>query len=899
MENTDIKKINIKSLIEKETGLKFTKNNLEKCCFCNSGDGTNKSSAFSIKPNENIFKCFSCEKSGNPIDFIKNYKGISSNEAILYLTKQHSTMEIVKNEPIKKDIESLSKTIFAIKQNNKSNATEYLKQRFINTDLLKNETYYYDKIENAIVFFDSVEHLANKRLIAPKEKQSKSKFVKDSTIVNSIYDKCFNSNCDTVFLTEGIINGFSLLPNSFISIFTTTNKFTEVEKFKKYFNDKNVVIAFDNDNAGNDCAKYYKDFILNNFQVKSLKQLLFPENIDANDLLKTKELEKYICELNNYKIFKTDIFNEPIQQIEQDKDNERNFFSKEHKYFKTEITKKGNLQKTNISNFDMQILYHLKDGTNDTKRILKVQRHTGEIVLFDVLSSNLSGEKFKIILRSISDKGLSFLGTVNDLETILTYLYDFEKTAIPLYDEGYYSEHNIFSFSNLIINQNNEIVKPNEIGILTDSQKCFFLSKTFEKLKPNNVNDFEYKEGTINFNEYSDLIYKAYGVDGIIGLCFFINTLFRDFIFNVTGRFPFLYLYGEAGTGKTSFVNILRSPYNRNDVGHPLTSTNKSLGRLVQQYENYMVYFKEYSNNIDREILELLKTSYDGASYSRAKMSNDNSIIAGKCKSSIILDGNSLPTYEAAIYDRIILLDFDNSKFTETQHKAFAQLKSEIEKGTSQIIKEVIKHRKTFTNNFQNAYNEIFETINKSDKEFNGTKIKDIRTRTIEHTAFILATYKIFSKLFDFPIEYSEISTKIIEYAIEKELTIEIIKPISIFWKAIDFNIGLNNSNISCQNLRIDENYVYIKFDYLYPFYVKYCKENSIKYEDNSGLKKTLISKNNLSFVAGNRKGNNNNASSHTVNGFGSCYRFTYEKINEQIIVNNVEMNNKISNYNI
>lgn len=897
----DVKSIPIISLIEKETGQSFKKYTLDKCPFCASGSGKKSTPGFSVKTQDNIFKCFACGKKGSTIEFIQYFKNISdSKEAIKYLLKNYSNMPIVTNEPIKKDTDSFSKMVYAIKNNEISKASSYLVSRKIEVDKISKGSYYYDSKDNAIVFIDSLEKLINKRFISPGEKNISHKNASGSTILNAIYDKTFLPGNNTVIISEKPIDALSMYCYGYsaISVFSATGLINDKEKLSNYINDKNVILSFDNDNAGNNAITYYKDYILNNFQVTSLKQILYSEKTDANDLLKKGLLEKFLNDPENYTILKPDFLNEPVTEMKPDPQGERIVYSKNHKYYKTE-TKGGKTYQSVISNYDMQLMYHLQDGSEDSNRLVKFQRYTGEIIFTEILSSKISGEKFKTILRSMGDRGFSFTGFSNDHESILTYLYDFEKNAIPLTNPGYYPEHEIFSFSNAVVNQNNEILKPNEIGILTDRNKCFYISTASEVIKRDKTPDFTYKEGNISFNDYAELIYKSYGVDGIIGLCFFINSLFRDFIFTVTGRFPFLYLYGEPGTGKTSFIDILRSPYNnKNDLGHALnTSTHKALGRVIAQHENYIVYFKEYSNNINPEILELLKTCYDGASYSRAKKSNDNSIVDGNCKSAVILDGNSLPTYEAAIYDRIILLDFDSAKFTNEQKEAYSKLKNEIAIGTSQIIKEIIKHRKTFTSKFKETYNKIYSDIKHSDKEYNGSKINEISTRTIEHTAFLLATYKIFSTVFKFPLNYAEISTKIIDYAIEKELTINTIKPISVFWNAINYNLTLAYSPITKENLRIDETYLYLKIENLYTFYVKYCKENGKKYEDQTGLKRLLCSKNNPSFVPGNRNEKGNNAVCHTLRNFGSCYRFTYEKNEDQILVNNSEVNIKFDFY--
>ncbi len=83
MNNIDtIKSIDIKSVISKETNLNFKKNTLEKCPFCGSGSGKNGTSAFNVHINKNIFNCFSCNKKGSIIEFIKCYKELKNGKNI-------------------------------------------------------------------------------------------------------------------------------------------------------------------------------------------------------------------------------------------------------------------------------------------------------------------------------------------------------------------------------------------------------------------------------------------------------------------------------------------------------------------------------------------------------------------------------------------------------------------------------------------------------------------------------------------------------------------------------------------------------------------------------------------------------------------------------------------------
>jgi len=296
-----IKRIDIRYIIQSETRQTFSKNTLPICPFCNSGKGVNGSPAFSINPRKNIFTCFSCNKTGNPIEFIKYLKEFDSKQAIQYLNEKYSSVPLSEPEPEQKIVQDISKTIYAIKHNPIDKATEYLKSRTIQVELLPEQSYFYDVIENAVVFVDSKEKLINKRLINPNS-NIKAKFVKGSNIKNAIYDKLFKPDEKEIFIVEGVINAFSIPEKSVIAIFTTSNKLNDQDKIIPYISDKKIVIAFDNDAAGNICSQYYIDlFTRINIPILSIERLIFPLNKDLNDLKKKNGVTPWINDKKNYK----------------------------------------------------------------------------------------------------------------------------------------------------------------------------------------------------------------------------------------------------------------------------------------------------------------------------------------------------------------------------------------------------------------------------------------------------------------------------------------------------------------------------------------------------------------------------------------------------------------------
>ncbi|HAF30557.1 MAG TPA: hypothetical protein DCG75_16055 [Bacteroidales bacterium] len=897
----DVKTLNIKPIIEKETGLKFFKNGrshiLEKCPFCGSGSGKNKSPALSIDQNKNIFNCFSCDKKGNTIEFIRYFKNLEKNEAIQYLIKNYSDTPIVEINKQESEQPDLSKRIFAIQKNNTKIADEYLKARGLDISKI-NGFYFFDSYKNSVCFIDSYSQLINYRSVEDNQKG----FVKGSKIENAIYDKTFIPNLDKIYITEGVIDSLTLFQVgvSAVSVFTSKNEITSKEKFNKYFSSKNVILAFDNDEAGQKCTEYYQKFILNNYPVTSLKILSLPDNKDINDLLQSKALENYIFDYANYQTVKHDYKSEIIQDSkDQDKEHEeKGYFIEDSQYFKKRSIGKGKTIKERLSNYVMQIIFHIRDGSQDSRRLIKIQRNDGEISLIELKTSELlSLERFNSIIGSKLNKGCNFIGQHREHKNIVSFCYDDERTVLPLYTLGYNNEFELFAFSNLIINKNNEIVRPDELGILYDNDNVYYLPASSEinilnKIDLANI-DFFYKEGNINFKTWSELLYKSYGIKGVIGICFLINSLFRDYIFNEIGFFPFLYLYGEPATGKTSFISFLINVFNNSqgDKGHSLNnSTGKGLGRTLAQYKNYIVYFKEYSQDVDNEILELLKTGYDGSGYTRANKTNDNTTNSVNIESSIVLDGNSLPTYEAAIFDRILLLEFDNPNFSKESETAFNVLKEEMKNGYGQIIREIIQHRAYFKEKFHDIYSQITKSI-KYDKveRIDGVNLNELRDRTIKHIAFILAPLQIMQDKLSFPVIDKRVIQEIIKYSIEKEKTLYSLKPINIWWKAISSEAMKRNTQLTYGlHYIFDMEFLYIKFDEMYSSYTSYCKANNYKISDRLELKKLLTDLNYKPFMKGNRK---DSSYAHNHSKIGSCLKFKIDTIENQKYIGDIELN--------
>ncbi len=296
-------KISIIEVISLETKYTIKNRSIDKCPFCGSGTGSNKTCAFHVYPKTNSYFCFACNEGGNPINFISKLHGINNANAAKYLDENYGTSTVI-SEIDKTDVTEtkLSKLIWAIKQNDNAPAIEYLeKKRGIKlTETLK-KAIFYDSFKHSVVFFDRIEQLVNYRGINSTAKGN----TKGSKLTNAVFDNTLRKDAQTVFITEGVINALSLnsLGHSALAFFSTSNRVGKADRFKRYLEGKHIVLAFDPDNAGIAYTQFWIGSLVDSdIAFRSVSVLKQPPGEDINDLLRKGELTGLLEDENNREI---------------------------------------------------------------------------------------------------------------------------------------------------------------------------------------------------------------------------------------------------------------------------------------------------------------------------------------------------------------------------------------------------------------------------------------------------------------------------------------------------------------------------------------------------------------------------------------------------------------------
>lgn len=570
------------------------------------------------------------------------------------------------------------------------------------------------------------------------------------------------------------------------------------------------------------------------------------------------------------------------------------FIVKDGKYILVKQPPKGKQIEVDLSNFTMRSMFHLVNGSNNSQRIIHLQRNTGETHIVEVYSSEMKPESFETILKS---KRCTFYGSADYLKKVFGQIMDEEDEAYILSEIGWNPEHQVYVFADAVFSIKNTVLKTNRIGIIEDENKKYYLpAYGFANLQNEDFKTerlYKYLEGTTDFQQWSKLYNEAYGDNGIVGILFLILSLFRDIVFENVGFFPFLFLFGQYGTGKTSFTDKILSLFGKDTIGTPLNNaTVIALSRLTSSRTNAIFYFKEYTNETDIAAEDFILTAYDGAGRTTGVKSNDNRTKSHPVKSALIFDGNHLPTAKAAILSRMILLKFEKQKFLPDEKTAFKELTTLSDSGFGKVLTNILACRGSFSKNFKSVFYERAEKIKDS-----GTNLPE---RLINHMALLFTAYHSLKNVLIFSFGEDKIREIIGKITEDQHELLKESNAINIFWSAINFKIkrgeiheykqALDNLKTSHYRIKIESGSEYIlqiKLQPVYPFYTKYCKENNHRLIDYSSLKMLLTSSANPAFLPANQK---SRGVACTDRIFGSCYQFMLTKKEENYFMDEIEL---------
>ena len=105
-----------------------------------------------------------------------------------------------------------------------------------------------------------------------------------------------------------------------------------------------------------------------------------------------------------------------------------------------------------------------------------------------------------------------------------------------------------------------------------------------------NERKFRHKPHTnisLSLHDYFQKMVQVHGDNAMVGLCFYMATLFRDIVRTKARCFPILDLFGPKGSGKTELGHSLMSFFiSENDPQSIVSDSLPALSDAVSSYSN-------------------------------------------------------------------------------------------------------------------------------------------------------------------------------------------------------------------------------------------------------------------------------------------------------------------------
>jgi DNA primase len=412
------------------------------------------------------------------------------------------------------------------------------------------------------------------------------------------------------------------------------------------------------------------------------------------------------------------------------------FFRKGYHYY--DLDQQG--REREWTNFIIKPLFLIIDDTRPT-RIFELEnenrvRKTVELQQADVTKL----ERFK---EQIEGKGnYRFFEKPDKYELMKAYIYEKTEEAQRIVQMGwnFMGEKGFYAFCNGIV-YDGRWQPVDEFGIIRLENENFYLpamSRIHRRSRGAFVNERRFTHDPkidVSMKEYFTLIEELYGDNGVISICFYLATLFRDIIIDSTRSFPLLNIYGKKGTGKTEFAISIINLFQRSpEVSNLDSTTYYAMGEKCAEVSNMIVHFDEYKNSLSRKHIDFLKGIYDSAG--RIKRSNDGEgreATAVDC--GVLLTGQEIPTVDSALFSRVIFLESQKSERSRQETERFHKLMKLRNQHPTNITVELVKYRDNFNAAWQKAWKRALNEVKTS------VNYNVIGERFINNWAMILASY--------------------------------------------------------------------------------------------------------------------------------------------------------------
>lgn len=711
--------INLKELIERETGEKFNRGGFIKCPF--HGEKTpSMSIKFFPDKNKYKFKCFGCNAGGDAIDFISKLKNLDYKKAREYLGMplEKSERELLEDK-IKNFIgweltkyregqELLGLFTFV----DKDNKPIYYKAKFMDHKEGKKKHGYYHLEEDKIKanrghdevpynYYRTLKAIQDGKVIVIVEGE------KDANTINSLF------------------KGIDYEATSFKGITDNIN-----------LAGARIYVCGDTGKAGEQYAwKIYNELFLGALEFKFIKLPGLSALGDNKDVTDWIELGNTKKDLENAFLRSLDLKSKFEMQQNSNGIYKWIWNKKEDEHFKEYIT--------NFKVIEAKRIKFIDDDKEGIKLVLK--SNTGET--FEKYGYSTVFDDTKSFKNFLGTMDLSFIGDVKTL------------TELKIWINKYFAiENEEIHGGTKFLNKNDELILITKEGSI--SKNKFDISIKADSHIASEINSVE-KISKEEFKVLRKHLFKFATPEKTISI---IGTLINNLAIyqskTIKNKLHHLLIVGESGSGKSTILDNVIVPLlnmSKNDIKSiGLTSPFGLIKSLSEG--NYTLLLEEFKpSSLDRfkilKLSEILRNAYDGTSVSKGNRSLET--VEFKLDRPIILVGEeSYPNSEKALIERSCIVYLSRNERVESHTKSMQWIienqdllnklgRSLIDIVLNLSVEEYSKMRKIATDKIEGLSNRTLTTainihcgmqiINKVAAELGEKEIKDFEQHLVEN----------------------------------------------------------------------------------------------------------------------------------------------------------------------
>jgi len=520
----------------------------------------------------------------------------------------------------------------------------------------------------------------------------------------------------------------------------------------------------------------------------SMRDAYIKELTKKNRLGDMRRILKDEMEQAEEKMLKT---KSPLTDQQQEDAIHYGLYANNNKYF---VTSDPNNTGFSISNFTVEGIM-LVIGTEISQRVIRIRNEWGKEYTLIIDASWMTS--FTDFRKQVERMGnFLFTGKPEMFDRVKAMVYGQTRDAFPINTMGWHRD-GFYTWGNGV-SIDGKFIPVDELGLVQHKDTRYFLpafSKLSEQFKGDDSEDsyeFERKfcyhpePACTSTSHWSKLMVEVHGWNGGMAVAYFVASLYRDIIFRKFQFFPHLNMFGPSGSGKTFLARSVMAMFGRGNLQDPFnlaSGTPVAFKRRLSQVSNGIIWFDEYSNDIDFKRVESLKGAYDGAGHQRGTV-KDGEVKTTKVRSALLLSGQQQPTKDIALFKRVVSLNCSSGKNTLEKQIVARELKNIEETGVlTQITQVLLQYRDYVEEEFSLRFEKL-RTFFTGLIEEKGAFVED---RITANHLIPLTVIQMISEKIDIGFDMKAFLLFTLENIIQQSEAIFAEDELSIFWRIVQY----------------------------------------------------------------------------------------------------------------